>query len=164
MQNPGSNPDIPVEAEVAFEEQWDRTRPGVKRKIAYLELANERRLVVFPHREWNAPILERRRVVLFPVRNAAVAAPVGGISESERLTASIAPPEASREPAIVAPISPGQRDAYGRIAELLEPIDRAYSKIDEGMEQLNEALDRLAELARQLRPSVDGVEPSHKVG
>jgi hypothetical protein len=82
MQNPGTNPDIPVEAEIEFEEQWDRTRPGVKRKIGYLEMENDRRLVVFPHREWNAPIEQRRRVVLFPVRNAAVAAPVGGDNRS----------------------------------------------------------------------------------
>lgn len=65
---------------------------------------------------------------------------------------------------MVAPIASGQRDAYARIVELLEPIDRAYSKIDEGMEQLNEALDRLAEIVRQLRPSVDGVESDRKVG
>src|SRR3990172_3093939 len=104
MQNPGSNPDIPVEADVEFEEQWDRTRPGVKRKIAYLELENERRLVVFPHREWNAPIGQRRRVVLFPVRNAAVAAPVGGIPESERLSPTTGHVEAVREPVTIMPM------------------------------------------------------------
>jgi hypothetical protein len=152
MQNPGSNPDIPVEADVEFEEQWDRTRPGVKRKIAYLELKNERRLVVFPHREWNAPIAQQRRVVLFPVRNAAVAAPVGGIPEPERLAAMPIHPETVREPLAVPALAPGQRDAYSRLTELLDPIDRAYSKIDEGMEQLNEALDRMTEIVRQARP------------
>jgi hypothetical protein len=160
MQNPGSNPDIPVEADLEFEEQWDRTRPGVKRKIAYLELENERRLVVFPHREWNAPIGHQLRVVLFPVRNAAVAAPVGGIPEIERVAASAGPAmEPARETAVsVQPLPAGQRDAYSRIIELLEPIDRAYSKIDEGMEQLNEALDKLAEIVRQFRPAEEPSE------
>jgi hypothetical protein len=177
MQNPGSNPDIPIEADVEFEEQWDRTRPGVKRKIAYLELENERRLVVFPHREWNAPIGRQGRVVLFPVRNAAVAAPVGGIPESERISATTGSVEHpredhgredhgredhgredhgredhGREPASIVPITAVHRDAYSRIVELLEPIDRAYSKLDEGMEQLNEALDKLTEVVRQYRP------------
>ena len=159
MQNPGSNPDIPVEADLEFEEQWDRNRPGVKRKIAYLELENERRLVVFPHREWNAPIGKQRRVVLFPVRNAAVAAPVGGIPEPERIAPTPGPVEPAREPATPAPLLTGQRDAYARVVDLMEPIDRAYSKIDEGMEQLNEVLDRLAELVRQFRPAEESVRP-----
>lgn len=158
MQNPGSNPDIPVEADLEFEEQWDRTRPGVKRKIAYLELQNERRLVVFPHREWNAPIGQQRRVVLFPVRNAAVAAPVGGIPESERLAVAPVQAEPARGQLSVPVLAAGQRDAYSRLIELMDPIDRAYSKIDEGMEQLNEALDRLAETVRQARPAEEPAE------
>ena len=152
MQNPGSNPDIPVEADLEFEEQWDRTRPGVKRKIAYLELENERRLVVFPHREWNAPIGQERRVVLFPVRNAAVAAPVGGIPEAERISAVTGRIESAREQGSLLPVTGVHRDTYSRMVELMEPVDRAYSKIDEGMEQLNEALDKLAEAVRQSRP------------
>jgi hypothetical protein len=164
MQNPGTNPDIPVEAEIEFEEQWDRSRPGVKRKIGYLELDNERRLVVFPHREWNAPIAQQRRVVLFPVRNAAVAAPVGGIPDHERIVVPVAPAENPREPApAVTPAGSG-RNGFGRIAELLEPIDRAYSEIDEGMEQLNEALDRLTEAVRQLRPAEEGSSGDRSVG
>ena len=40
---------------------------------------------MFPHREWDPPLEKGRLCVLFPVRNAAVAAPVGGIPIEERV-------------------------------------------------------------------------------
>jgi hypothetical protein len=76
-----------------------------------------------------------------------------GITDHERFVVSAAPAEPAREPVPVPPVVSTGRNGYGCIAELLEPIDRAYSKIDEGMEQLNEALDRLTETVRQMRPS-----------
>ncbi len=87
MQQPGSNPDIPEEADLIFEEVWDTAEPGKKKKLAYLELHNGRRLVVFPYRGWDPPIGELRRCVLYVLQNAAAGAPVGGIPESEKVEA-----------------------------------------------------------------------------
>jgi len=84
MQSPGSNPGIPEQAEIEFKEQWNRAKPGTKHKIGFLQLRDGGRLAVFPHREWDPPVEQARLCVLFPVRNAAVAAPVGGIPEDER--------------------------------------------------------------------------------
>jgi len=85
MQSPGSNPGIPEQAEIEFKEQWNRAKPGTKHKIGFLQLTDGGRLAVFPHREWDPPLGEGRLCVLFPVRNAAVAAPVGGIPEQEHV-------------------------------------------------------------------------------
>ena len=85
MQSPGSNPGIPEQAEIEFKEQWNRAKPGTKHKIGFLQLRDGGRLAVFPHREWDPPLEEKRLCVLFPVRNAAVAAPVGGVPIEERV-------------------------------------------------------------------------------
>ncbi len=85
MQSPGSNPDIPEQGEVEFKEQWNRAKPGTKHKIGFLQLKDGGRLAVFPHREWDPPLEDLRLCVLFPVRNAAVAAPIGGIPDEERV-------------------------------------------------------------------------------
>ncbi len=155
MQNPGSNPDIPEEADITFEMQWDRNKPGVKRAIAYLELDNGRRLVVFPDRTWKPPTGRRIKCVLWPIRNAAVAAPVGGIPDEEYIEPTGLPAyEGSSHMDGRSPISAqggSLEGTFEEIADLLEPIDTAYSQITEGMEQLDQLLSKLDGLVRHVR-------------
>lgn len=155
MQAPGSNPDIPVEAEVTFREQWDRAQPGTKRIFAYLEVAQGRKLVVFPHREWKPTLGQPMLCVLYPVRNAAIAAPVGGIPDEEKL------PVPSSQVAQTSPFGhtvyaqPGTNGSRGHVAsprgveESIEAVNQAYSQIADGLERLDEALNRLEESLRR---------------
>lgn len=138
MREPGSIADIPEIADVMFQEVWDRTNPGTKRKLAYLQLSNGGRLTVFPHQEWDAPVGVARQVVLYPVRNAAVAAPVGGTPGDERLGASRqgAPLDNVNN---VATVEPGREN----FNEALEAVDAAFRAVDDTMGRLDEALTRL---------------------
>lgn len=86
MEFPGSNPDIPESAEIIFNERWDRANPGTKKIFGVLQI-NGRKLVVFPHREWEAPLDTPVKCVLYPVKNAAIAAPFGGIPTEEKIEA-----------------------------------------------------------------------------
>ncbi len=149
MQSPGSNPDIPSEAEVTFREQWDRAQPGTKRIFGQLDMAGGRRLIVFPHREWRAPLGVPLRCVLYPVRNAAVAAPVGGIPETEQKPA-YAPLPAAGGPNGSAGAA-GPVSAPRGVDDVMESVDQAYSQIADGLERLDEALNRLDEMLKRAR-------------
>lgn len=89
MQAPGSNPQIPEHATIEFKTQWNRARPGTTHKIGFLQLRDGGRLAVFPHKDWDPPLAHKSKCVLFPVRNAAVAAPVGGVPEGEEATGDV---------------------------------------------------------------------------
>jgi hypothetical protein len=154
MDAPGSNPNIPETAVVTFREQWNKQKPGTRQWIAYLPGRGNSRLVVFPHREWRPPLGEPVECVLYPVRNAAVAAPSGGIPEAERII---------QGPRIVAFGDVDGDDGYsrpyrsaGRVAlaeaepegpadvqSLIERFEAAYDVIRGGLEELDSCLDQL---------------------
>lgn len=143
MRDPGSVSNIPETADVLFQEVWDRTNPGTKRKLAYLQLADGGRLTVFPHQDWDAPIGVTRQVVLYPVRNAAVAAPVGGTPGDERLGAL-------RQGASHDDLSDETTGGPGRqdFNAALEDVDAAFRAVDDTMGRLDEAITRLTNAVR----------------
>lgn len=153
MREPGSFADIPETTDVVFQEVWDRTNPGTKRKLAYLQLSNGRRLTVFPHQEWDAPLGKSRQVVLYPVRNAAVAAPVGGIPATERALAdqvegTSADYADGRENRSTIGPEPSQD-----IKEAAKVVDAAFVAVDESMNRLNDALHQLMDAVEEPLPS-----------
>lgn len=153
MREPGSIADIPETTDVLFQEVWDRTNPGTKRKLAYLQLSNGRRLTVFPHQEWDAPLGKSRQVVLYPVRNAAVAAPVGGIPVTERVVAAQVEGTSAdyaddRENRSAIGPAPSQ-DIKGAA----NAVDAAFVAVDESMNRLNDALIQLMDAVEEPLPS-----------
>ncbi len=150
MNEPGSNPDIPEIADVIFQEVWDRTNPGTKRKLAFLQLSNGGRLTVFPHQEWDAPVGEARQVVLYPVQKAAVAAPVGGIPVGERLGAR-------RQGAHLDNVDGETTVVPGRenFNEALEAVDAAFRGMDDTMGRMDEALTRLTNAVNAAKEVTD---------
>ena len=153
MQSPGSNPGIPEQAEIEFKEQWNRAKPGTKHKIGFLQLRDGGRLAVFPHREWDPPLEEGRLCVLFPVRNAAVAAPVGGIPEEERVEDEQSPPP--RHPRAPYPDDAGVQgdlDASG----VPEDVRRELAaRIGASLSRAYDALNELDDLVQDLSPDYE---------
>jgi len=153
MQSPGSNPGIPEQAEIEFKEQWNRARPGTKHKIGFLQLRDGGRLAVFPHREWDPPLEEGRLCVLFPVRNAAVAAPVGGIPEQERVEdeQSPAPRQGRTSYADDADLQ-GDADLSGVPEDVRRDL---AARIGSKMSLVYDALNELDDLVQDLSPEYD---------
>ena len=153
MQSPGSNPGIPEQAEIEFKEQWNRAKPGTKHKIGFLQLQDGGRLAVFPHREWDPPLEEARLCVLFPVRNAAVAAPVGGIPEDERGEEEQSPvPRHSRAS------YPEDVDTRGDLdlSEVPESVRRVLAaRIGSRISPIYDALNDLDDLVQDLSPDYE---------
>ena len=85
MQQPGSDPLIPETAEITFENKWSLKSPGETQKIAFLKLTSGSELVIFNHRTWDPPVDTPIKCALYPVNNAAIAAPVGGIPDEEKV-------------------------------------------------------------------------------
>lgn len=83
MNKPGSITGIPETTTIAFQHQWKKDKPGESHLIAFLPTSNGR-LAVFPHFDWEPIENYEYLCVLFPIKNAAIAAPVGGIPETER--------------------------------------------------------------------------------
>ena len=156
MLEPGAIEGIPEEAEVLFEERWNRNRPGTRQTIAYLPLENGRRLVTFPFRGWSPPIGETIRCVLYPndVGNTAFAAPVGGIPEGESADGSEWDRDFGGRNHRSMNGSFNSGEVHGVLGEQLKAVDEAYTKITDGMDALNEALNRLEDSIR----SMEGVD------
>lgn len=168
MDAPGSNPNIPETAVVTFREQWNKQKPGTRQWIAYLPGRGNSRLVVFPHREWRPPLGEPVECVLYPVRNAAVAAPSGGIPDAERII---------QGPRIVAFGDVDGDDGYsrpyrspsaGRVAvadaepegpadvqSLIERFEAAYDVIRGGLDELDACLDQLNKIRDEYESASD---------
>jgi len=150
MQSPGSNPGIPEQAEIEFKEQWNRAKPGTKHKIGFLQLRDGGRLAVFPHREWNPPLDEKRLCVLFPVRNAAIAAPVGGIPAEERVEDELPP-----APRHARTVYRGDLDPLADLdfADVPDEVRRDLAAhIGSKVSLVYDALSELDELVRSLNP------------
>ena len=153
MQSPGSNPGIPEQAEIEFKEQWNRAKPGTKHKIGFLQLRDGGRLAVFPHREWDPPLEEGRLCVLFPVRNAAVAAPVGGIPEEERVE-----DEQSRAPRQDRPDYQDDADIRGDLdlSDVPDDVRRNLAaRIGRPLSKAYAALNELDDLVQDLSPDYE---------
>jgi len=153
MQSPGSNPGIPEQADIEFKEQWNRAKPGTKHKIGFLQLGDGGRLAVFPHREWDPPLEEGRLCVLFPVRNAAVAAPVGGIPEGERVE-----DEQSSAPRHSRPAYPDDADIQGDLdlAGIPDDVRRELAaRISSKISPIYDALNELDDLVQDLSPDYE---------
>ena len=153
MQSPGSNPGIPEQAEIEFKEQWNRAKPGTKHKIGFLQLRDGGRLAVFPHREWDPPLEEGRLCVLFPVRNAAVAAPVGGIPEEDRVEDEQSPPP--RHPRTPYPDDAdvqGDLDASGMPEDVRREL---AARIGASLSRAYDALNELDDLVQDLSPDYE---------
>lgn len=77
MKQPGSMPGIPETAKVVFQLKWSKRKPGTKELVGFIDVENGI-LAVIPYRGWEPKIEVEYEVVLYPLQNAAVAAPVGG--------------------------------------------------------------------------------------
>ena len=166
MDAPGSNPNIPETAVVTFREQWNKQKPGTRQWIAYLPGRGNSRLVVFPHREWRPPLGVPLDCVLYPVRNAAVAAPSGGIPDEERIVQGpriVAYGDASPDDGYARPYRSAGRVAVadadpegpGDIQSLIERFETAYDTIRGGLDDLDACLDQLNRIRDEYEGSGD---------
>ncbi len=85
MEAPGSREGVPEIANILFHWQYDRSSPGQRHKIAFLDTPTGD-LVVFPHRDWDAPVGVTVECVIYPTYRAGVAAPKDGIPTNQRVS------------------------------------------------------------------------------
>ena len=132
MDTPGSNPNIPETATLTFREQWNKNNPGSKQIVAYLPGRGNSKLVVFPHREWNPTLEVAIECVLYPVRNAAIAAPIKGIDESERV---IQGPQ-------ILPLK--RKMSKEEVQDIYSSLEAIYNSMDKSLQELGELLDNMS--------------------
>jgi len=109
LRPPGSSPDIPKTADIEFIERHSTRKPGTKERVGFLRIeATDSSLVILPYRNWIPELGVEIECVLFPLQNAAIAVPVGGLDDSGKSVS-----EALDE--IVACMN----ELYGRIEEFI---------------------------------------------
>ncbi|KKM62540.1 hypothetical protein LCGC14_1520600 [marine sediment metagenome] len=84
-EEPGSRKGVPETGDIRFQWQYDRNAPGQRHKIAFLDTPSGD-LVIFPHRDWDAPVGVTIECIIYPANRSGIAAPKGGIPASQKVS------------------------------------------------------------------------------
>lgn len=83
LRPPGSSPNIPETADIEFIERFSTRKPGTTERVGFLRIEETRSsLAILPYRDWTPELGVKIACVLYPLHNAAIAVPVGGIDGS----------------------------------------------------------------------------------